>query len=328
MTDSKELKKILEPIWDDLKIFQSEFEDALRSEVRLINIIAKYLIRHKGKGIRPVLTILSARLTGAPTMNSYKAATMVELLHVATLMHDDVVDEAKLRRGFPTINRVWKNKASIIMGDFLLSKVLTNLIRLRDYEALDLISNTAERLSSGEMIQIEKSFRKNMSEEVYYQMIKDKTASLIGTSCELGAITSTGKGSHRDSIRSYGENFGMAFQIKDDLFDILGNSNETGKDVNSDISRNIMTLPIIHTLDRPITTSERKHIRKILRNGANKKDIRLMKDIVSSHGGFDYARERIENYSNRAVEALAEFPDSPYKQSMVDLIAYNANRNR
>jgi octaprenyl-diphosphate synthase len=328
MTDSRELKKILAPIWDDLKLFQKEFEDALRSEVRLINIIAKYLIRHKGKGIRPVLTILSARMTGTPTLNSYKAAAMVEFLHVATLMHDDVVDDAKLRRGFPTINRVWKNKASIIMGDFLLSKVLTNLIGLRNFDALDLISVTAGRLSTGEMLQIEKSYRKNMKEKVYYKMIKDKTASLIGTSCELGAITSSGKGNHKEKLRNYGENFGIAFQIKDDLFDILGSSKDTGKDVNLDVSRNMMTLPVIYTLERNITSVERKHIRKTMKNGARKKDIRIMTEIVDSHGGFDYARDQINNYSDRAIEALAEFPDSPYKHSLVDLTAYNANRNR
>ena len=328
MTDSRELKKILAPIWDDLKLFQEEFEDALRSEVRLINIIAKYLIRHKGKGIRPVLTILSARMTGTPTLNSYKAAAMVEFLHVATLMHDDVVDDAKLRRGFPTINRVWKNKASIIMGDFLLSKVLTNLIGLRNFDALDLISVTAGRLSTGEMLQIEKSYRKNMKEKVYYKMIKDKTASLIGTSCELGAITSSGKGNHKEKLRNYGENFGIAFQIKDDLFDILGSSKDTGKDVNLDVSRNMMTLPVIYTLERNITSVERKHIRKTMKNGARKKDIRIMTEIVDSHGGFDYARDQINNYSDRAIEALAEFPDSPYKHSLVDLTAYNANRNR
>jgi octaprenyl-diphosphate synthase len=267
-------------------------------------------------------------MTGTPTMNSFKAAAMVEFLHVATLLHDDVVDDAKLRRGFPTINRVWKNKASIIMGDFLLSKVLTNLIGLRDFEALDLISITAERLSTGEMLQIEKSYRKNMKEEVYYNMIKDKTASLIGTSCELGAITSSGKGTNKEKLRNYGEYFGIAFQIKDDLFDILGSSKDTGKDVNSDVSRNMITLPVIHTLERSLTSKERKHIRKTMKNGASKKDVRLLTEIVDSHGGFDYARDQIKSYSDRAIEALAEFPDSPYKQSLVDLTAYNANRNR
>jgi octaprenyl-diphosphate synthase len=267
-------------------------------------------------------------MTGTPTLNSYKAAAMVEFLHVATLMHDDVVDDAKLRRGFPTINRVWKNKASIIMGDFLLSKVLTNLIGLRNFDALDLISVTAGRLSTGEMLQIEKSYRKNMKEKVYYKMIKDKTASLIGTSCELGAITSSGKGNHKEKLRNYGENFGIAFQIKDDLFDILGSSKDTGKDVNLDVSRNMMTLPVIYTLERNITSVERKHIRKTMKNGARKKDIRIMTEIVDSHGGFDYARDQINNYSDRAIEALAEFPDSPYKHSLVDLTAYNANRNR
>ena len=175
MNDTKELKKIISPIIDDIKVFQQEFEDALRSEVRLINVIGKYLIRRKGKSIRPVLTILSARLCGGTTLNSYKAAAMLELLHMATLIHDDVVDQSKKRRGFPTVHRIWKSKASVIMGDFLLSKVLINLIKMRDFEALDLLSNTAERLSSGEMLQIERSFKKDMTEKIYYQMIKDKT---------------------------------------------------------------------------------------------------------------------------------------------------------
>ena len=149
---------------DDLKVFQDEFELALKSEVRLINVISKYLLKHKGKAVRPILTILCARVSGGLTLNSYKAAAMVELLHLATLMHDDVVDEAQKRRGFPTIHKIWKNKTAIIMGDFILSQVLTNLIRLRDFEALDLISDTAKRLSSGEMLQIESSFKKSWIE--------------------------------------------------------------------------------------------------------------------------------------------------------------------
>lgn len=326
MRDSEQLRKIVEPVLEDLKIFQHEFEEALRSEVRLINIIGRYVLRHKGKGIRPILTILSARTCGRPTLNSYKAAAMVELLHVATLMHDDVVDGAHKRRGFPTINRVWKNKASIIMGDFVLSKVLNNLIRLKDFEVLDLISATAERLSLGEMLQIERSFRKSLSEEDYYRMIRDKTASLMSTSCELGVITSSKEESQRLAFRSYGENLGMAFQIKDDLFDILGSEHDIGKDTNSDVARNMMTLPIIHTLSSSLTVAERRHVRRVLSNGSSRKGVRRLKEIVAQHGGFEYASERLREFSARATESLSSFPDSPYKRSLIDLTVYNTQR--
>ena len=328
MTESTELKRIIEPIMDDLKVFQDEFELALKSEVRLINVISKYLLNHKGKAIRPILTILTARVSGGPTLNSYKAAAMVELLHLATLMHDDVVDEAKRRRGFPTIHKIWKNKTAIIMGDFILSQVLTNLIRLRDFEALDLISNTARRLSSGEMLQIESSFKKSMSEETYFRMVKDKTASLIATCCELGVITTSKDDEQKTAAKGYGEKLGVAFQIKDDLFDILGASRDTGKDAHSDVTKNMITLPIIHTLSSSLSRAERRQMKKTLSNGGKKSDIARLKSIVSDHGGFDYAKQKLQEFSDQAVAALAPFPDSPYKRSMIDLSLYNVQRIR
>ena len=187
--DLKSLKHITDPIFEDIKLFEEEFRNALRSEVRLINLVGKYIIRHKGKHIRPVLTILSSRVCGQPTLNSYRAAAMIELLHIATLIHDDVVDEAEKRRGFPSINRVWKNKIAVLMGDFILSKTLINMVGLKDFAALQLIADTAEKLAAGEILQIEKSLTRSMNEDVYFDMIYQKTASLISTSCELGAIT-------------------------------------------------------------------------------------------------------------------------------------------
>ena len=177
------LKQITAPIIDDIKVFQEEFENALKSEVRLINSISKYMIKNRGKNIRPILTILSARLCGEPTLNSYKAAAMMELLHIDTLIHDDVVDDATIRRGKPSINQIWKNKISILMGDFILSKALINMIQIKDFDALERISNTAEMLSAGEILQIEKSITKSMTEKIYFDMINQKTASLIATSC-------------------------------------------------------------------------------------------------------------------------------------------------
>ena len=181
--DKKSLKLIIEPIFDDIKLFEKEFKEALHSEVRLINLVGKYIIRHKGKHIRPVLTILASRVCGQPTLNSYKAAAMIELLHIATLIHDDVVDEAEKRRGFLSINRIWKNKISVLMGDFILSKALINMVGLKDFAALQLIADTAEKLAAGEILQIEKSLTRSMTEKVYYEMIYKKTASLISTSC-------------------------------------------------------------------------------------------------------------------------------------------------
>ncbi len=241
----KTLKEIIYPIKEDLQLFKKEFDSSLDSNVRLINIVAKYLIRNRGKKIRPILTLLSARLCGKPSMNSYRASAMVELLHLATLVHDDVVDDANMRRGFTSINKVWKNKISILMGDFILSKALINMISIKDFDALECISNTAEKLSAGELLQLEKSITKTMTENIYFDMIKQKTASLIASSCELGAITTSKSSLDRKAMYSYGENLGVAFQIKDDLLDLIGSEYDLGKDIGGDIKKNMITLPLI-----------------------------------------------------------------------------------
>ncbi len=324
--DLKSLKHITDPIFEDIKLFEEEFRNALRSEVRLINLIGKYIIRHKGKHIRPVLTILSSRVCGQPTLNSYRAAAMIELLHIATLIHDDVVDEAEKRRGFPSINRVWKNKIAVLMGDFILSKTLINMVGLKDFAALQLIADTAEKLAAGEILQIEKSLTRSMNEDVYFDMIYQKTASLISTSCELGAITSTGKDYDRNAMVTYGTKLGMAFQVKDDLFDLLGSEQQTGKDLGADVKRNMVTLPLIHTYEN-LTRTETRQVKKIL--GLKKKsksDLNTLKDIVNDAGGFTYAEQKIDEFNHQALDAISPYPDSPYKQSMVDLISFNAQR--
>jgi octaprenyl-diphosphate synthase len=324
--DLKSLKNITDPIFEDIKLFEKEFRNALRSEVRLINLIGKYILRHKGKHIRPVLTLLASRVCGQPTINSYRAAAMIELLHIATLIHDDVVDEAEKRRGFLSIKAVWKNKIAVLMGDFMLSKALINMVGLKDFSALQLIADTAEKLSAGEILQIEKSLTKSMTENVYYDMIYQKTASLISTSCELGAITSTGKEKDRKAMVTYGTKLGMAFQVKDDLFDLLGNETQTGKDIGADIKRNMVTLPLIHTYEK-LSKVETRQVKKILslkkKTCANLNDL---KEIVTSAGGFNYAEQKIEEFNHQALDAISPYPDSPYKQSMVDLISFNAQR--
>ena len=320
------LKQITAPIIDDIKLFQVEFENALKSEVRLINSISKYMIRNRGKNIRPILTVLSARLCGKPTLNSYKAAAMMELLHIATLIHDDVVDEANLRRGKPSINRVWKNKVSVLMGDFILSKALINMINLKDFDALLIISETAEKLSAGEILQIEKSITRKMTKAVYFDMINQKTASLIATSCELGAITTSKTTQDRLATHQFGENLGMAFQIKDDLLDLLGTEYDTGKDSGGDVKKNMITLPLIYSYEN-MPWNENRRLRTLLRT--KKKSAKVMKEIkgmINTSGGFDYAKQKLDNFSNRALEALSPYPDSPIKNSLSDLVAFNAAR--
>ena len=320
------LKQITAPILEDIKIFQKEFENALDSEVRLINSISKYMIRNKGKNIRPILTILSARLCGEPTLNSYKAAAMMELLHVATLIHDDVVDDATLRRGKPSVNRVWKNKLSILMGDFILSKALINMVGLRDFDALEQISITAEKLSAGEILQIEKSITRSMTEEVYFEMIGQKTASLIATSCELGAITTTKKDTDRAATHAYGHNLGLAFQIKDDLFDLLGSESDTGKNGGGDVKQNMITLPLIFSKVN-MTRLEYRELKKLLRTKKkNRSIIKKISDMVEETGGIDYAKKKLDEFSELAVNAINVYPESEVKTSLIDLVAFNASR--
>lgn len=324
--NAKRLDQITAPIFEDIKLFEREFKEALHSEVRLINTIARYILRHKGKHIRPILTILAARVCGTPTLNSYRTAALIEVLHIATLIHDDVVDDADKRRGFPSVHRVWKNKLAVLMGDFLLSKALVNMIGIRDFEALQLISKTAEYLSSGEILQIEKTITRSMTEPIYYDMIYQKTAVLISTSCELGAITTTGAPGDRQAMRSYGEKMGMAFQIKDDLFDLLGNEKDTGKKMAADVKKNMLTLPLIHSYST-LTKAESRQIKRILAlKEKSSQDLDNLRDLVEAGGGFEYSRRKIDEFSNQALEAIAAYPDSPYKQSMVDLLTFNMQR--
>ncbi len=320
------LKQITAPILDDIKIFQNEFENALRSEVRLINSITKYIVRNKGKHIRPILTILSSRICGEPTLNSYRAAAMMELLHVATLVHDDVVDEATKRRGFPSINQVWKNKVAVLMGDFLLSKALINMIGIKDFDALELISNTAEKLSAGEILQLEKSITKSMTEPIYYDMINQKTASLIATSCELGAITTSKSPEDRKAMFTYGEKLGMAFQIQDDLFDMLGKESDTGKNGGGDVKKNLMTLPLIHAYGK-LGKSDSKQLKKLIAMKTKSKNtMNDIRGLIDLGNGFSYAKKQLQVYSDQALDAVFGYPDSKVKQSMIDLVAFNSVR--
>ena len=322
------LDKIKEPITEDIIEFQSEFKLALNSEVKMINSISGYLVKNRGKTIRPILTLLCSSLCGEPTNFSYKAAAMMELLHVATLIHDDIVDDAKMRRGKPSIKQIWKNKISVLMGDFILSKALINMVNLRNFDALDLISQTAEKLSAGEIMQIEKSLTRSMPKEVYYEMINQKTASLIAASCELGAITTTNSKEDRKSTFDYGDNLGMAFQIKDDLFDFLGSENETGKDSGGDVKKNMITLPLIFSLENS-SRSERNKLKSLVKSKKKSSaDLKNISEMISELGGFEYAKKKLNEFSEKAVSAISSYEESEVKSSLIELVSFNINRTR
>jgi octaprenyl-diphosphate synthase len=322
------LKDITKPISADLDKFQIEFKSALKSDVKLINTVSKYIIQRRGKRVRPILTILSAHICGKPTKNTYRAASVVELLHIATLIHDDIVDDAEYRRGWPSLNRVWKNKISLLMGDYVLSKSLIYMVKMKNFKVLDSIGRTAEDLSSGELLQIEKSINKHMDEKVYYQMIEKKTASLIATACKLGAITASENEADHEALKVFGINLGMAFQIKDDLFDLLGNQSETGKDLAKDVMSNMITLPIVYSMNTADKQTVKQIGRLLRKVKKNKKVTNDLKQIIESTGGFNYAKMKIVEFSEKALDAISAYPDSIYKQKLIDLVNYNGNRKK
>ena len=314
------LKQITEPIKSDLGLYQAEFNSALQSDVKLINTVGKYIIERRGKRFRPILTILAAHLCGKPNINTYRSAAVIELLHIATLIHDDIVDDAEYRRKWPALNRVWKNKISLLMGDYVLSKSLIYMVKIRNYRVLDSIGFTAEALSSGELMQIEKSLNKNMTEDVYFSMIEKKTASLIATACELGAISVSENEYDISSLKTFGTNLGIAFQIKDDLFDLLSDKTEIGKDVAADFKSNMITLPLVYSMNNTDAKTKRK-INKLLRVfKKNKAEITELINIIDKAGGFDYARNKIDEYSNKAIDSISEYPESIYKQKLIELV--------
>ena len=322
-----ELQNIVtSPIRENLIRFEAVYRESLHSDVKLINTIIRYISRKKGKQLRPRLCLLSAGLCGEPTENTYRAAALIEMIHVATLIHDDVVDDANLRRGWPSINRLWKNKLAILVGDFMFSKALTNMIHLKDFDALDILSSTAERLSQGEIQQIEKAIKKNMTEKIYYQMVSDKTASLFSAACKLGVMTVTEDNDKREALAKFGEKFGLVFQIKDDLLDITGNVEGLGKPAGFDLKKNILTLPLIYLFEN-LPASEAKVVKRQLNNHVKKSEIREIRKLIEKHGGIQFAENQIDRLAKEAQDELNIFSDSVYKDSLLAALKFNSHRN-
>ncbi|MBT3229567.1 MAG: polyprenyl synthetase family protein [Candidatus Marinimicrobia bacterium] len=321
------LDDLLRPIQAELNSFQHYFENALKSHVFLINQVMKYVIAQKGKKMRPMLLLLSAKLSGDCTEQTYSAATLVEVLHTATLVHDDVVDEAETRRGLPSINSIWRNKVSVLIGDYLFSKALVKMVALKHPEMLELLAHTADKLVTGEIDQIDRARSDTMTEDAYYAMIEDKTASLLATGCKLGAMTTSNDKKVWDALYEYGRNFGIAFQIKDDLFDFEGRASSVGKPIGLDVKHNMVTLPIIHALQQ-CGKSEQREFKRMLKRGTDKVIQQNVLEFINRYGGLEYTKQRLQDYSDKAKASLEGFPDSPIKYSMIQFIDFNIQREK
>jgi octaprenyl-diphosphate synthase len=308
----------------ELALFEAHFREAVKSRVALLDRIMQYIVKRKGKQLRPMFVLLCARLGGDINDSSYRAASLVELLHTATLVHDDVVDEALERRGVFSINAIWKNKIAVLVGDYLLSKGLLLSLNNKDYQVLQVLSEAVKLMSEGELLQIEKARNLNLKESVYYEIINGKTASLLASACAAGATTTFEDPSQIEKLRSFGEKVGMAFQIKDDLFDY--GTADIGKPTGNDIKEKKLTLPLIYTLNNCSTDIKRKLIYIIKNENTDKEKVQFVIDTVVQAGGIAYAKLKMESYRDEALALLHEFPDSKIRQALEELVLYTTDR--
>lgn len=322
----KTLSEVQEPIKGTLKDFQPYFRKSLNTNVFLLNQILNYLMLSKGKQMRPSLVFLSTRLCGEINESSYTAATMIELLHTATLVHDDVVDDAEERRGFLSINKVWKNKASVLLGDFLLSKGLLVALDRDEFELLKILSHAVRRMSEGELRQLKASKLLNITEEKYFQIISEKTASLIAACTECGAIAAGADAEVREKMREIGENIGIAFQIRDDLFD-YGTDN-VGKPKGNDIQERKITLPMIYALEQKNYFQRRSLKSDLKKKNKSREEVQELINFVKSNGGVEYARQQMEMYANKAFSILNSFPDSPERNDLYRFLMFVITRKK
>lgn len=308
----------------ELALFEVHFREAMKSRVALLDRIMQYIVRRKGKQLRPMFVLLSAKLGGEINDASYRAASLVELLHTATLVHDDVVDEANERRGFFSINALWKNKIAVLVGDYLLSKGLLLSLDNKDHRVLQLLSSAVRLMSEGELLQLEKSRKLNLDESIYYEIIGGKTASLLASSCAAGASTTFENDDDIEKMRLFGEKIGMAFQIKDDLFDY--SSEAIGKPTGNDIKEKKLTLPLIYTLNN-CDAALRKKIIYIIKNQNTQKDkVDFVLDAVENFGGIAYATKKMFAFRDEALEILHSFPASEVREALEELVRYTTDR--
>ena len=322
---SLNLEDIKKPIAKELDEFEIRFRESMKSKAPLLDRITHYIVTRKGKQMRPMFVFLSARLCGQLNEATYVAASLVEILHTATLVHDDVVDDSYQRRGFFSINALWKNKIAVLVGDYMLMKALLLSLEKKEYVILQILADAVREMVEGELLQMEKSRNLNLEEDVYYTIIKGKTASLLASGCASGAASTFKDEASIEKIRKFGENVGIAFQIKDDLFD-YGNA-DIGKPTGNDIQEKKLTLPLIYTLNHCDEVT-RKKIIYIVKNQNTKKDkVKFVIDEVKKAGGIKYATEKMFAFRDEALSILHEFPDTEYRRALEELVRYTTDRN-
>jgi len=318
------MKFVKNIIGEELKTFEQKFGNAVKSNTPLLDRIMKFIIKRKGKQLRPMFVFLSAKLHGEVNESTYRAAALVEILHTATLVHDDVVDESFERRGFFSINAIWKNKIAVLVGDYLLSKGLLLSTTYNDFQHLHILSEAVRQMSEGELLQMEKSRKLNLDESVYFQIIKNKTASLLSSACAVGAFSTSKSIEVAEQMRIFGEKVGVAFQIKDDLFD-YGNDN-IGKPTGNDIKEKKLTLPLIYTLNKTDKNTRRKLIYIIKNQHTDQKKINEVMEAVTKSGGIRYSTEKMYQYRDEALEILETFPKNPVRDALEELVRFTTDR--
>lgn len=325
------LEAIQRPIADEMRAFEVHFREAMRSRAALLDRIMHYIVKRKGKQMRPMFTLLSARLFGPVNESAFTAASLIELLHTATLVHDDVVDDSHMRRGFFSINALWKNKIAVLVGDYLLSRGLLLAVDKGEFELLRIVSHAVREMSEGELLQLEKTRNLNFSEEVYFDIIRQKTASLIAACCAAGAHAGGADPEQRERMRLFGEHAGIAFQIKDDLFDYgapLENDKATGKPTGLDIKERKLTLPLIHALREVDPAERRRMVRIVKHRNTDSKAVAHVLAQVERTGGIAHARDMMYAHRDKALAMLNTFPDNEARQGLEGLLRLTVERRK
>lgn len=319
--------EIKQPIEEEMKIFEERFRRSMKSSVPLLDKITHYIIKRKGKQMRPMFVFLSANLLGKVNDSTYHAASLIELLHTATLVHDDVVDDSHKRRGFFSLNALWKNKIAVLVGDYLLSQGLLLAVNNEEFDMLKIVSTAVKEMSEGELLQIEKSRNLNMEEKIYFDIIKGKTATLIAACCAAGAASVTNDQTVVEKMRQFGEKVGIAFQIKDDLFD-YGYGQNIGKPTGIDIKERKTTLPLIYALNTVGWLERRKMVNIVKNHNTNPKKVAELIQFVKDKGGIDYAHQKMMEYAEDAKQILRDMPSNSANEAIFKLVDYTINRKK
>ncbi|MCD6202016.1 MAG: polyprenyl synthetase family protein [Bacteroidales bacterium] len=321
------LEEIKKPIAKELKEFDAYFSSSVKGSSSLLNIVTHFILRKKGKQMRPMFVFLTSDMLGGINPRTYTAATLIELLHTATLIHDDVVDESFERRGFFTVNALWKSKVAVLTGDYLLAKGLLLTVKNKDYDMLEIVSRAVRDMSEGELDQIQKTKKLNITEKDYFSIIRMKTASLFSACTECGAMAVTGDKTVMEAMRRFGEAMGIAFQIRDDIFDYQYNG-MAGKPMGNDLKEKKLTLPVIYTLSQS-SPAERMKLRSAIRRaGKDRRAVREIIDLVNDKRGIDYAVMVMEEYKQKALAILKNFPDNQARHSLMQLAEYAVGRKK